>query len=557
MSPRDQISIRDFELHDGREDIFFDSFDFLETSLDSEPSTSYLDEKISNEFWATELSAVHERCQKFLRETGFDKLFSTETGCPEEPKVGTNVSLQQMEIPVHSGEDHSISMKTEGTETTMLAELGSNRTCKPGGVHTDKAVKGNTNRRKRWWASLSTKKKVSSHDSTEITGFRMVQEIAAHKGLIRTMKLSPCGMYLATGGEDSVVRVWKVRELDDLNVEGVPLHEYFGHTSDILDLSWSRSKYLLSTSKDKTVRMWKIGCKSCVKVFYHNDYVTCIQFHPLDDAYFITGSVDRKVRIWSVDENIVVDWVDTRNIITAISYQADGKGFAVGTLSGNCLFYVCSGTSATSTNLSSPAMADLELDRQLYVWGKSKSPGKQITGLQFCPGDSDRIMITSLDSKVRIFDGSKIVQKFGGTWKSRKNHATASFTADGRHIVSVGEKSNICIREYCSSMGIRFKKATKAEHFFSEGVTVAVPWVTASHESNTPSNSIPLAKCRNRSLFSLGSCLRSSASGAASASATWPEEKLAAVTEHCLAVATGGCDGMVRLFSSRRLPQIV
>lgn len=53
--------------------------------------------------------------------------------------------------------------------------------------------------------------------------------------------------------------------------------------------------------------------------------MTCIQFNPLDDAYFISGSVDRKVRIWRVDENLVVDWVDTRNIITAISYQTDGK----------------------------------------------------------------------------------------------------------------------------------------------------------------------------------------------------------------------------------------
>lgn len=53
--------------------------------------------------------------------------------------------------------------------------------------------------------------------------------------------------------------------------------------------------------------------------------VTCIQFNPLDDAHFISGSLDRKVRIWSVEKNIVVNWVDTRNIITAISYQADGK----------------------------------------------------------------------------------------------------------------------------------------------------------------------------------------------------------------------------------------
>lgn len=53
--------------------------------------------------------------------------------------------------------------------------------------------------------------------------------------------------------------------------------------------------------------------------------VTCIQFNPVDDQYFISGSTDGKVRIWGIDENRVVDWADTRNIITAISYQTDGK----------------------------------------------------------------------------------------------------------------------------------------------------------------------------------------------------------------------------------------
>ncbi|XP_042404841.1 uncharacterized WD repeat-containing protein C18H10.05-like [Zingiber officinale] len=648
----DQVSIRDFELDDDREDIFFDSFDSLETSLNSKPSASNLVEKpelelrenISNEFLAKEISAVHERCKRFLRETGFDTLFLSEMRCTEEPKVKINTSLHQTElemmsdslsIPEYSGEEDSVCMSAEDTENdvnAMLHEVGPNRTMAWLETETQieshvdqrlldqkRTVKGNTNLRKRWWARLSTKrsdsdlltndallrnslaskalvKKVGFHNSREITEFRMIQEIAAHKGLIRTMKFSPCGTYLATGGEDCAVRVWKVRKLstddlrrkgfnfsstlspDDLQVEEVPLHEYFGHTSDILDLSWSRSSCLLSASKDKTVRMWKVGCESCVKVFYHNDYVTCVQFNPLDDAHFISGSLDRKVRIWSVDKNIVVNWVDTRSIITAISYQADGKGFVAGTLTGNCRFYVCSGTGN-----------NLQLDKELYVWGKNKSSGKQITGLQ-CTGDS-KVVITSVDSKVCIFDGFKVVQKFRGSWKS-KSHVAASVTADGRYIVSVGEKSNICIRDHYSDMGIPSKKAMKSvfscEHFFPEGVTVAVPWVTVEggeaclHKSQMAS-SVPFeqnpeifVKYRNQNLFSLGSCLRTT--GAASISATWPEEKLPAsstqvklpdlsdchhqsgqepalpVATSSLVFVTGSCSGMIRLFRYLRSP---
>src|SRR6266508_1218062 len=77
-------------------------------------------------------------------------------------------------------------------------------------------------------------------------------------------------------------------------------------------------QYLLSSSMDKTVKLWHITSPSCLKTFSHTDYgkiypplalftvshsasgtlnfplltcitVTCIQFNPVDDRYFISG----------------------------------------------------------------------------------------------------------------------------------------------------------------------------------------------------------------------------------------------------------------------------
>jgi WD repeat-containing protein 44 len=53
--------------------------------------------------------------------------------------------------------------------------------------------------------------------------------------------------------------------------------------------------------------------------------VTCVQFNPVDERYFVSGSIDGKVRIWDVSEKRVVDWDDTRDIITAVTYKPDGK----------------------------------------------------------------------------------------------------------------------------------------------------------------------------------------------------------------------------------------
>lgn len=53
--------------------------------------------------------------------------------------------------------------------------------------------------------------------------------------------------------------------------------------------------------------------------------VTCVDFNPVDDNYFISGSIDGKVRIWEVRHCKVVDWTDIRDIVTAICYRPDGK----------------------------------------------------------------------------------------------------------------------------------------------------------------------------------------------------------------------------------------
>lgn len=53
--------------------------------------------------------------------------------------------------------------------------------------------------------------------------------------------------------------------------------------------------------------------------------VTCIQFNPVDDNHFVSGSIDGKVRIWEITGCQVVDWTDIKDIVTAVCYRPDGK----------------------------------------------------------------------------------------------------------------------------------------------------------------------------------------------------------------------------------------
>lgn len=71
--------------------------------------------------------------------------------------------------------------------------------------------------------------------------------------------------------------------------------------------------------------------------------VTCVAFNPVDDNYFISGSIDGIVRIWDVSHFRVVNYTDIREIVTALCYYPDAKGAVVGSMTGECRFYHTTG----------------------------------------------------------------------------------------------------------------------------------------------------------------------------------------------------------------------
>lgn len=417
----------------------------------------------------------------------------------------------------------------------------------------------------------------SQRRSKELSALFAGQEIQAHEGSIIAMKFSQDGQYLASAGEDKIVRIWQVVEderLDTLDIPDAdpscvyfsvnhlselgplmvekdkankskslrrtqdsacivfpskvfrifekPLHVFQGHSGEILDLSWSKDNSLLSSSVDNTVRLWRVGVDQCLKVFQHSDYVTCIQFNPVNDDYFISGSIDGKVRIWSIGGCNVIDWIETRDIITAVSYRPDGQAGIIGSIAGTChLFHL-------SDN-------HFHLGAQICLASKKKSPCKRITGFQFSPHDPSKILVTSADSKVKIISGVNVIGKYKGP-RNAGNQSCASFTSDGNHIVSASEDSNVYIWNYSDQGESVFSQPKSIRSFecFSSDASVAIPWPglkTGNSEvldglkpNQLHRNSTNLLPFSSSTSLSLGQeyFLDSSSKG----SATWPEEKL-------------------------------
>ena len=184
---------------------------------------------------------------------------------------------------------------------------------------------------------------------------------------------------------------------------------------------------------DKTVRLWHVSRPECLCCFKHSDFVTSIQFHPRDDRFFLAGSLDSKLRLWSIPDKSVAYWSQTPDLITAVAFAPDGKTAIAGCLNGLCLFYETEG---------------LKYQTQIHVrsaHGKN-AKGSKVTGIQAInhppedPNGEVKLLITSNDSRVRVYNlrDKGLELKLKGNENSC-SQIHASFSDDARYIICGSE----------------------------------------------------------------------------------------------------------------------
>ncbi|EEB08286.1 WDR44 family WD repeat protein [Schizosaccharomyces japonicus yFS275] len=284
-------------------------------------------------------------------------------------------------------------------------------------------------------------------------------------------EISHTGKYLATAGKKSVVQIWRVvdfKSLANLNVTSTeyadasvftpkPILECKGHTADILCISWSKNDFLLTSSNDATVRLWHPKVQNCLAVFKHTEIVMSVAFHPIDDRYFISGTLDSRLLLWSILDRKPIWQRACTDLISTVAFFPDGRTIALGFFNGKCTLY-------TTDKL-----------KPLRTFSMHKSASKnakcRVTGLQCvnCVPQNTQsnvlILISTTDSRIRVY--SLLTSDYIMNVKNVSNprgQILARFNDNNRFIITGGMHNVVVV--YHIPQSFLVMASTKGAHAF-------------------------------------------------------------------------------------------
>lgn len=160
-------------------------------------------------------------------------------------------------------------------------------------------------------------------------------DLERHQRAVNVVRFSPSREILASGDDESVIILWRVKEGRDFSPPSGDTENkeqwtswkvLRGHIEDIYDISWSPdSNSLISGSVDNTAILWDVqkGRKTAI-LQDHKGFVQGVSWDPCNQ-YVCTISTDRHCRLISIATKKVVQRVYKSKIPTPSSVSLEEK----------------------------------------------------------------------------------------------------------------------------------------------------------------------------------------------------------------------------------------
>jgi WD40 repeat protein len=137
------------------------------------------------------------------------------------------------------------------------------------------------------------------------------QALEKNRDRLNAVAFSPDNQWLAVGGRDAIVRVWRRNARGQFAT--APQLRLAGHEDNIWDVAFSPDGTMLATaSEDTTIKLWSVDGKLIRTLQGHSDRVNAVMFIPPNSGLpadwgtvIASASWDRTIKLWKLDGTLL------------------------------------------------------------------------------------------------------------------------------------------------------------------------------------------------------------------------------------------------------------
>ncbi|KAF2862931.1 guanine nucleotide-binding protein subunit beta-like protein [Piedraia hortae CBS 480.64] len=254
------------------------------------------------------------------------------------------------------------------------------------------------------------------------------RSLHGHNHIVSDCVISSDGAYALSSSWDKTLRLWEL-------ASGATTRRFVGHTKDVLSVSFSAdNRQIVSGSRDKSIKLWNTlgDCKVTITDKGHTDWVSCVRFSPNpQNPVIVSAGWDKYVKVscfsllrlvWGLATcRLQTDHVGHQGYINTVTISPDGSLCASGGKDGTTMLW------------------DLNESKHLY----SLNAGDEIHALVFspnrywlCAATSSSIVIFDLEKKSRVDELKPNFDLMMGQKSRPPECVSLAWSADGQTLFS-------------------------------------------------------------------------------------------------------------------------